>query len=345
MSDQPPRSGGARRTVAVTGGSGFIGSAVVSLAVSQGHRVASLVRECEPAPEIGSVEHHVVEWSDRSGLAATLARVAPASVIHCAGSTGRSGEDVSALYRANVQTVWDLLGAVRSVCPEVGVVLLSTAAVYGVDPEVPTAEDAPLAPATHYASSKAMAEELSRTFASVDGIRCVAARPFNVYGPGEPPGSVTSRVLEQFESASGGSRITVRLRESASVRDLIDVDDVASALLLLAERGAAGVAYNVCTGRGVSVSELVQAVAEVEDSDYCLTVDDPSAAGTVSIGRPDALTSLGWRPRHDLQGSLRRVLAGGAPRPRDRPAHGRCADSSRSVDSGVSTLQAPDPVR
>lgn len=308
MSSSAAHADGSPGTIVVTGGSGFIGSAVVALAVGQGDRVVSLIRECEPAPRIDGVEHRVIDWSDAPGLAATLAEVAPAAVIHCAGSTARSGEDVSALYQANVETVWDLLSAVRSACPVAAVVLLSSAAVYGPEPAVPTREDAPLAPATHYAASKVMAEALCRTFAAVDGIRCVVARPFNVFGPGEPPGSVTSRIVEQFQGSGAGSEVAVKLRESVSVRDLVDLEDVASALLVLAARGHAGAAYNVCSGRGVTIGELVDAVAEVQGSAYTLEVEDPSAAGTVSIGSPEALLALGWEPQMDLAGSLRRIL-------------------------------------
>lgn len=300
-------------TIVVTGGSGFIGSAVVALAVEQGHRVVSLIRECEPAPEFEGVEHRVVDWSDAPGLCATLAALVPGAVIHCAGSTGRAGEDVAVLYRANVETVWDLLAAVRSACPDAGVVLLSSAAVYGPEPVVPTVEDAPLAPATHYAASKVMAEGLCRTFAGVDGIRCVAARPFNVLGPGEPGGSVTSRIVGQFEHGSAGSPVEVKLREAVSVRDLVDVEDVASALLVLASRGEAGAVYNVCRGRGVSIGDLVAAVADAQGSAYTLEVEDPQAVGTVSIGSPIALAALGWSPRYDLAESLHRVLTSRRP--------------------------------
>jgi GDP-4-dehydro-6-deoxy-D-mannose reductase len=174
---------------------------------------------------------------------------------------------------------------------------------------VPTGEGAPLAPSTHYAMSKVMAEGLCRTFAAVDSVRCVAARPFNVLGPGEPPGSVTSRIVEQFEhGTAGGSTVDVKLRESVSVRDLVDVVDVASALLVLAAHGEAGAAYNVCGGRGVTIQDLVVAVAEAQGSAYTLEVEDPQAAGTVSIGSPVALAALGWSPRYDLAGSLRKIL-------------------------------------
>lgn len=309
MSRDTLHGDGVPATIVVTGGSGFIGSAVVALAVEQGHRVVSLIRECEPLPAIGGVGHRMIDWSDAPGLAAVLADVSPQTVIHCAGSTGRAGEDVSALYRANVETVWDLLTAVKSGCPRAGVVLLSSAAVYGPEPMTPTREEAFLAAQTHYAASKVLAEELSRTFAAIDGVRCVVARPFNVVGPREPAGSVTARIIRQFESAGDEARVAVNLRESASIRDFVDVEDVASALLFLGERGVAGAAYNVCSGRGVSIAEMVAAVARVEGRDFDLTVDDPSASGTASIGSPDALTLLGWAPRHDLEGSLRRMLA------------------------------------
>jgi len=186
--------------------------------------------------------------------------------------------------------------------------LLSSAAVYGPHPPVPTAEGAPLAPTTHYGHSKVLAEGVAAAFAGVEGVRAVVARPFNVLGPGEPSGSVVELIARQVADAEGPIA-SVSLRESASVRDFIDVEDVADALLTLGTQGVAGGVYNVCSGIGVSIGDLVGSAAKARGLSADLHVEHPDAAGSVSIGDPGRLMSLGWKPRLSLEDSVSRIVS------------------------------------
>ena len=231
-------------------------------------------------------------------------------IVHCAGHNGRfsGAPDAAVLRSANVGLTAALLETVAALSPAPSVVALSSAAVYGPRPPVPTPESVPLAPHGEYATSKAAAEELCRA-AAASGLRVVVGRPFNVIGPGEPPGSVTATLTAQALLAPRHGQAAVRLRETVSVRDFVDADDVADALVLLGSAGAPGAAYNICTGRGVSVADLVRRASAVWQRRFELTVADPQAAGTVSIGDPAALLALGWRPRRTLDDSLAAIAA------------------------------------
>ena len=140
-------------------------------------------------------------------------------------------------------------------------------------------------------------------------VTCVVARPFNIVGAGEPPGSVIAALATQVLGVPRGAQAHVRLRETASVRDFLDVEDCARALVTLSVAGVSGRAYNVCSGRGVSIREVVASAARVWGRRIELELDEPDAQGTVSIGDPAALTALGWRVERSLDESLAAIAA------------------------------------
>jgi len=296
----------------VSGAAGFLGRRVLRAALSAGYRVTAVIRACErqSAQELVDVQIVELDWDDEAALADLLRIASPAAIVHCAGHSGRfAGEpDVSELRYANVGLSSRLLKAVRRGCPEARVVLLSSAAVYGVSPPIPTHEDAPLLPANEYGTSKLLTERVGWAYAA-RGVRTIIARPFNVIGPGEPPGSVVARLAAQALAAPQGGTARVVLREAASVRDFVDVDDVARALVVLSARGATRTAYNVCSGQGVSIGELVDRASRVWQRRIELSVEDPGAVATVSIGDPSALAALGWRPQRALEESLGAIAA------------------------------------
>lgn len=267
----------------------------------------ALVRACEQKQLEAGVPSLVVEWGDARQLRETLVAAAPRVIIHCAGAGSRSAEAPAALYDANVGLTAKLLDGVAGVCPYVPVVLLSSAAVYGSRARVPVAESAALDPVTHYGHSKALTEQVARAYSSVDSLRLVIARPFNVVGPREPRGSVVHSLLAQLAMAPESETVRVVLRETASVRDFVDVSDVADALVLLADEGEPGCLYNVCTGVGTTVGDMARVAGDVTGRRLQTDVLEPEDPGTVSVGSPARLTALGWSARHSLADSLRRA--------------------------------------
>lgn len=296
------------RSVVVTGGSGFLGSAVVRQALDRGDRVASVIREGEPVSGLAGLETLVVDWADPAGLTALLRGLSPDVFVHCAGSAARSGEALASLYEANVGLVWRLLAAAADACPGAGAVIVSSAAVYGPSPVMPTREDEGRDPRSHYAFTKALAEDVATGFARIEGMRVAVARPFNILGAGEPAGSVVAAITDQIACAPPVGAVEVRLREAVSVRDFVDVDDVARGLLLLGDKGAPGGVYNLATGTGVSVRELAERAAAAAGRDLDLVVEHTDVPATVSVGCPDLARSLGWEQRVPLDESLGRIL-------------------------------------
>ena len=245
----------------------------------------------------GLVGRHLV-----AALGDDLAPVEEADVvIHLAAQTivSEAYADPVATFEANVALAW------RTAAAAPRCVFASTDQVYGPRPPVPVAEDAPLAPEGPYATSKAAADLLVRTLPGA-----VVARLANVYGPSDR--HATRLVPAAVAAVREGRRPVVRGDGSAR-RDLVYVDDVVDALLVLAERGEEGEAYNVGTGQPHSVLEVVEAVLRVAGSDL-----EPEALGDVPPGEGGQraldsakLRALGWEPRVSLEEGLRRVWEAG----------------------------------
>lgn len=218
-------------------------------------------------------------------------------VVHLAAQTivATAYADPAATFEANVALAW------RTAAAAPRCVFASTDQVYGPRPATPVTEDAPLAPEGPYATSKAAADLLVRTLPGA-----VVARLANVYGPGDR--HATRLVPGTLGAIREGRRPVVRGDGSAR-RDLLYVDDAVSALLVLAERGEEGEAYNVGTGAGSTVLEVVETALRVSGSDLepeVLGGAPPGEGGERALDTAK-LRALGWEPRVGLEEGLRRT--------------------------------------
>jgi GDP-4-dehydro-6-deoxy-D-mannose reductase len=187
--------------------------------------------------------------------------------------------------------------------------------VYGAlaRPGLPVGEDAPLRPVSVYGASKAAAEIAALQWYRAYGLDVVVARPFNHTGPGQAPDYVCSALARQVAAIEAGRQPPVlEVGNPDPVRDFGDVRDVAEAYRALLERGRAGEAYNVCTGEGASVAEVIAQLRVHARVPLRVHVDPKRAQGPqvdrlvgdrTRIGR-----DTGWAPRIPLTDTLRDLL-------------------------------------
>ncbi len=192
--------------------------------------------------------------------------------------------------------------------------LVSSAEVYGAVPQsrLPVAEDAPLAPVTPYAASKVAAEYLGVQAFLAHGLPVVRVRPFNHVGPGQSPNFVVAALAERIVAARRSGASAILVGNLSARRDLTDVRDVVRAYRLLAETGAAGDVYNVCTGRDIAIEEVAARMQHLAGTELRLE-PDPALARPVDVpvvrGDPGRLqAATGWAPVVDLDATLRDVL-------------------------------------
>ena len=301
----------------ITGSSGFVGRHLVRYAETRGADVIGLTRggrrvDGEPARQrVGDVR-------DAEIVRLVVADVRPTHVVHLASTlpglpsdSGRSEEH----YGVNVIGTVNLLEAVLETSPEAMVILSSSSAVYGSGTAVdrPTRETDPLEPLSHYAASKASQEFIGGYYQRSRGVRVIVARPFNLVGPGLPPGLLATDVARQVVRAEQGKgEQIVEVGPLDTGRDFLDVRDAAAAYLLLLERGEVGETYNVCSGRLTPVRECVeQLVSQARVPVSILQVDRPTGRGEVrqQVGDGTRMReATGWQPQIALDASLRDLL-------------------------------------
>lgn len=305
------------RRALVTGGAGFIGRALA----------ARLLREGAEVTVLDDLSSGDASRLDRGaclmeGSVTDPGRVAEAmagadAVFHLAAiaSVARCNEDLAASHRVNLGGFVNVLEAAAAREQRPALVYASSAAVYGDNPETPLREDARLRPLSPYGADKLGCELHASAAATVLGLRSTGLRFFNVYGPGQDPGSPYSGVISRFHRAARlGEGVTI-FGDGGQTRDFVFVDDVVEALLSAAarEKGEAAEILNVCTGRETTVLDLAARLARLTGKTMPLA-HAPARAGDIrrSSGDPARLEAiLGRRPGTDLSAGLAQLVERG----------------------------------
>jgi len=306
----------AHKRVLVTGGAGYIGSnttlqlldagydVVVVDNLSRGHREA-----VEPA------RLRVIDLLDTEGLIRLMNEEPCEAVIHFAAyiAVGESMKVPEVYFQNNVAGSLSLLTAmVRTGIRQI--VFSSTAAVYGMPERVPIVESEPYAPVNAYGESKVMVEKLLHWFDQIHGIRSVCLRYFNAAGA-DPAGRAGERHEPEthlipllFRAMRTGVPVTLfgddyATPDGTCIRDYIHVTDLAQAhirALGALAGGSPSRRFNVGTGRGFSVREVLKTAESICRSDI------PHTIGPRREGDPPLLVAdssalqreLDWNPQY-----------------------------------------------
>ena len=304
--------------ILLTGGAGYIGSITTHHLLSRGYHVTVLDdlsrghRHTVPSELL-----HAIPLQDTTAVAKHLAGVD--AVVHFAAfiAVGESAREPELYFSNNVGGSLSLLAAMARA--GVGrLVFSSTAAVYGNPEQVPIPERAPIAPVSPYGESKVIVERILGQLDQFRGLRSITLRYFNACGAepdaglGEEHEPETHLIPLLFRAIQSGEPVQIfgndyPTPDGTCVRDYIHVSDLAFAHVLALEHllnGGPSGAFNVGTGRGQTVLEVLRAVEEVtgkavphkfaprRDGDPAELVADSTRLREV----------LGWEPkRSDLR--------------------------------------------
>lgn len=296
------------RRVLVTGGAGFVGSAIADALVAGGDQVVAVddLATGARANVSAGIELVVADIADHDALFAALGGRRFDAVVHCASKTKVVESMVKPdLYRrVIVQGTAEVLGLAAATGATRFVNFSSGGVAYGETPVCAT-EESPVAPISPYGVHKVAAEAL----VAAAPMSAVTLRPANIYGPRQRTdleGGVIAIFAGRWRT---GQPLVVRGPGTAE-RDYVYVGDVADAVLAALERDVTGI-YNVGTGVPTSVNALVAAMAEVLGPPAGI-VHEPLPAVELQRSCVDpgkAGRDLGWRARTSLAEGLRRTCA------------------------------------
>jgi len=301
----------------LTGGGGFVGQWVARALIQRGDDVtlAGLGSHVGGPAVLSTEEWRAASWisanmREQNDVNAMLDASMPDVILHLAGVAfpPAADRDPASTYDINTLGIARLLAAVgvrRSAgIADPAVLVVGSATQYGAhDPgEMPLTEAAAQRPATVYAASKAAQETIALRDFYANGARVICTRSFNHSGVGHAGEYLLPSLVRRAKEMRARSRAEQAISIGNDVtRDYLHVTDVGSAYIALAERGRAGEAYNVCSGRGVTVRQLATDVllrAGVSpdistDASLSRTTDIP-----VLIGSPAKLMrDTGWAPQ------------------------------------------------
>ena len=303
--------------ILVTGGAGYVGSVIVEELTNAGHRVTVLdnLSNGHRAAVTPAAHLVVADLGDRAGLTPLLREQRIEAVVHMAASSlvSESMRQPDRYYRNNVINSLHLVEAMLEADVRL-LVFSSTAGVYGEPAHTPLAETQPLAPVSVYGETKATFEQALGWFACTCGLRSISLRYFNAAGASARLGEAhnpETHLIPLVLQAPLGQRPAVQVfgtdyptPDGTAIRDYIHVVDLAQAHVLALQALAAGrpaaAAYNVGTGTGASVREVVAAVRSVTGHPLPV-VEQPARPGDPAVLVADSarLTAdLGWRPRY-----------------------------------------------
>ena len=295
----------------ITGSSGFVGSHLRQSLVSSGWTVVGFGRrQLDPR----DAEDYVVgDVTVEDEVCAALESVRPDVVFHLAAASPQKEADPAELVRMIVAGTHAVCTALRRVGLRSRLVLAGSSAQYGapVSRAQRITEATPCRPLTSYGHAKAAAESLALAL-SLDGtFELVPARPFNHIGPGEPPTTVAGSLAARIASIIEGRADRIQVSNLSTVRDFTDVRDIARGYRALAERGVPSRPYNLCSGRGMSVGQILDGLLRAAGLDATIVDVVPSKENGVArqVGSPVRVRAdTGWVAEMAVAASLTDLL-------------------------------------
>ncbi|CAN0575868.1 unnamed protein product, partial [Ectocarpus sp. 12 AP-2014] len=317
----------------VTGGAGFIGSAVVRQAIAQGLEVvnvdaltyAACLDNVASVADSNGYAFEQADICDRDAMDRILATHKPDAIMHLAAEShvDRSIDGPGDFIRTNVTGTYTLLEAARKYWTEAGKPEsfrfhhISTDEVFGTlpdDPDVMFTEDTPYDPRSPYSSSKAASDHLVSAWHHTYGLPVVLTNCSNNYGPFHFPEKLIPVIIL---NALAGKPLPI-YGDGSNIRDWLYVEDHADALLTVVQKGALGRSYNIGGENERTNLELVKTLCDILDrlkpgaAPYCdqitFVTDRPGHDARYAIDPTRIREELGWRPSVTVEEGLEKTV-------------------------------------
>ncbi len=317
----------------VTGGCGFIGSAVVRLAVARGHAVvnvdaltyAACPDNVVPVAESPLYAFEQADIRDRAAIDRILAQHQPDALLHLAAEShvDRSIDGPGTFIETNITGTYTLLEAARAYWLAQGrpdsfrFHHVSTDEVFGsLGPTGQFTEETPYDPRSPYSASKAASDHLVQAWHHTYGLPVVLTNCSNNYGPYHFPEKLIPVIIL---NALAGKPLPI-YGDGSNVRDWLFVEDHADALLLVVQQGAVGRSYNIGGENERSNLQLVRTLCGILDEmrpkpqgshgdQITFVPDRPGHDARYAIDPARIRDELGWRPSVTVEEGLRRTVA------------------------------------
>lgn len=302
------------KTVAVTGGAGFIGSEFVRQAVGRGYTVTVIDKltyagDLERLKEVkGKIGFYKTDIADEKRILAALKHIRPDVVVNFAAEThvDRSILDAASSINTNVAGTQSLIEACRQL-KVARFVHLSTDEVYGDITNGQFHETTPLNPSSPYSAGKAAADMIIKAYQRTYRFPVIIVRPCNNYGPWQYPEKFMPVIIYK---ALKNQKVPV-YGQGLNVREWLYVTDCADAVLAIMEKGREGEIYNIGSNneqRNIDVVKKVLSALNKPETLIEFVQDRPGHDFRYSLNFQKIQKELGWRPRVNFDDGIRQTI-------------------------------------
>jgi GDP-4-dehydro-6-deoxy-D-mannose reductase len=311
------------KKILITGISGFVGGYFVDYLTSH-HDTLEIhgISRSEPAWDFVNVSselldgHHFhrADLNNIPKIKSLIREIQPDYILHLAAqsSVAESWKTPVSSFMNNTNIFLNIIDTVRIIDNGARVLSVGSSEQYGIvsEQDLPLTEDKTQCPANPYAVARVAQEQLARIYASGYGLDICCTRSFNHCGPGQTDRFVVSAIVKQFARIARGLQDPViHIGNGAIIRDFVDVHDVVEAYRLLLDKGTRGEVYNICSGKGRSISDIVSLLSEMyhidvqvhQEQSQIRPIDNPRIIGSYKKIHNDT----GWKPRISFEESLR----------------------------------------
>jgi len=306
--------------VLITGITGFAGSHLAELLLSEGFKVYGTSRVRSKMDNIEHIKQYInlLEADLRDSLSMELAvkQANPDYIFHLAAQSyvPMSWKAPADTIETNVIGTINLFEAVRKLDKEVKIQFAGSSEEYGFvrEDEVPIVEEQPLRPLSTYGVSKVAGDRLCYQYVKSYGMKIVITRGFNHSGPRRGECFVTSNFAKQIAEIENGAEPIIKVGNLSAYRDFTDVRDMVKAYVLAIEKCQYGVPYNICSGKAISIKSMLSRLLSlskvnievVEDKDRLRPSDVPILEGDCTQFK----NTTGWERQYTLDDTLEDLL-------------------------------------
>jgi GDP-4-dehydro-6-deoxy-D-mannose reductase len=310
------------KKILITGISGFVGGHFVQY-LSTHHQDLEIhgISRSRPAwdfvpalPELIKNSHfHQADLMDIPKIKSLIEEIQPDYILHLAAqsSVAESWKTPVDSFLNNTNIFLNIIDTVRLNDFTARVLSVGSSEQYGIvsEEDLPLHEKSLQRPANPYAVARVAQEQLARIYAEGYGLDICCTRSFNHCGPGQSDRFVVSSIVKQFvQIAHGTQEPVIHIGNGAIVRDFIDVRDVVGVYDLLLDQGKRGEVYNICSGQGRSILDIVMMLSGMleipvqikQEQSQIRPIDNPRIVGS----NEKIQSELGWHPTIPFEQTL-----------------------------------------
>jgi GDP-4-dehydro-6-deoxy-D-mannose reductase len=313
------------KSIVITGISGFVGGHYAHYVMNTKHNyIIHGVSRSKPRWDfikdrdrlIQSIHFHKCDLLDTSAINQIIRDVHPDYILHLAAlsSVAESWNTPVTSFLNNTNAFLNIVEAVRSQDIPCKILSVGSSEEYGIvkEPDIPLSENHPVAPANPYAVARVSQEYLAQIYAKGYNLNICCTRSFNHIGPGQQDHFVVSSIAKQFaEIARHKKDPVIKIGAGSIIRDFVDIEDVILAYDALFREGLRGETYNVCSGHGYRIIDIVHLLSELTSISVTIEhneglfrpVDNPILVGSFK----KIQKQTGWKPQIPIKDSLQKL--------------------------------------